>query len=433
VEAWWAWAEGGSLDPVADVDVTQIMKQIREQAGRQRQKFAASSAASPRRNRQMAEDLGFLQRAQDIAQVHISSHRKVVGDLIVFAKRFLQQLLSQVFERQSAYNAVNARLMASLCERVERMEEQVASALESLRAEETAFLDALRQTVSGQLEALARQQQEALHALQTEVTHQSRERRAQERHLTQLVDEVRTRLSEPWTHEERQPPTHESARISDAFFAAFDEQFRGTRTATKERLRVYLPLLQEAKIRLGDNPVVDLGCGRGEWLELLQEEGIQGKGVDRNRALVDECRQSGLDVVESDLLTYLCSLPDCSVGTVTGFHIVEHLPFDVLLAVFDETVRVLQPDGVAIFETPNPQNMLVSTEEFYIDPTHRHPLPNSLLKFVAEVKGLARVKVLYLHPFPESHQVQEAGLEVAQRFNQLFYGPRDYAVIGWKV
>jgi SAM-dependent methyltransferase len=429
----WARAEGDSVDPVADVDVVQIMRQIREQAGRQRQKFALSGAESPRPNRQMAEDLGFLQSAQDIAQTHISSHRKVVGEFIVFAKRLLQHLLSQVFERQSAYNAVNARLMTALCERVEHMEGQVASALEALRAEETAFLDALRQTVTRQLEALAQQQQEALQALQTEVAQQSRGRRAQERHLTQLVNEVRTRLTEPRPHEQRQPSTHEEARISDAFFAAFDEQFRGTRTATKERLRVYLPFLQEVKSVVGDHPVVDLGCGRGEWLELLQEEGIQGKGVDRNRVLVDECRQSGLDVVESDLLAYLCSLPDRSVGAVTGFHVVEHLPFALLLTVFDETVRVLQPGGIAIFETPNPQNMLVSTEEFYIDPTHRHPLPSSLLKFVAEVKGLARVKVLYLHPFPEAHQVQEAGLEVARRFNQLFYGPRDYAVIGWKV
>jgi SAM-dependent methyltransferase len=433
METVWARAGGESVDPVADVDVVQIMRQIREQASRQRQKFALSSAASPPRNRQMAEDLGFLQSSQDIAQAHISSHRKIVGDLIVFAKKLLQHLLSQVFERQSAYNAVNARLMASLCERVERMEAQVASALEAVRAEETAFLDALRQTITGQLEALSHQQGEALQALQTEVARQSRERRAQARHLTQLVDEVRRRLSEPRPQESRQPPAREDARPSDAFFAAFDEQFRGTRAATKERLRVYLPLLQEANIGAGDNPVVDLGCGRGEWLELLQEEGIQGKGVDRNCVLAEECRQSGLDVVESDLLTYLCSLPDSSIGGVTGFHIVEHLPFDLLLTVFDETVRVLQPDGIAIFETPNPQNVLVSTEEFYIDPTHRHPLPSSLLKFVAEVKGLSRVKVLYLHPFPEAHRVQEAGLEIAQRFNQLFYGPRDYAVIGRKV
>jgi SAM-dependent methyltransferase len=421
------------VDPVADVDVAEIMRQIREQASRQRQKFALSSAASPRRNGQTAEDLGFLQTSQDISQIRFSSHRKVVGDVIVFAKKVLQQLLMPILERQSAYNAVNARLAASLCERVERMEEQVASALEALRAEETAFLEALRETVTGQLRALSQQQGEALQALQAEVASQSRVRRAQERHLTRLVDEVRMGLSEPRPQEQRQPPTREDARVSDAFFAAFDEQFRGTRAATKERLRVYLPLLQEANVGVIDTPVVDLGCGRGEWLELLQEEGIQGKGVDRNRVLVGECHHSGLGVVENDLLTYLCSLPDRSVGAVTGFHIVEHLPFDMLLAVFDETVRVLHTGGVAIFETPNPQNVLVSTEEFYIDPTHRHPLPNSLLKFVAEVKGLGRVQVLYLHPFPEAHKVQEAGLEIAHRFNQLFYGPRDYAVIGWKV
>jgi hypothetical protein len=104
-----------------------------------------------------------------------------------------------------------------------------------------------------------------------------------------------------------------------------------------------------------------------------------------------------------------------------------------LLKMFDETVRVLQPDGVAIFETPNPQNILVSTHEFYIDPTHYHPVPSQLLRFIAEVKGLSHIKLWHLHPFPETHKVQETGLEVAKRFNELFYGPRDYALIGRKV
>jgi SAM-dependent methyltransferase len=408
------------------------MRQVREQAGRQRQKFAVASAASPRRNSQVAEDLSFLQSAQDISLVRFSSHRKVVGDLIILVKRVLQQLLTPIFERQSAYNSVNARLVASLCERMERMEERVASALDALRAEETAFLDALRETISGQLEVLAQQQATSLQALQMEVASQSRERRAQERHLTRLLDEVRKHLSDPLPQEQSQTFAPKELRPLDAFFAAFDEQFRGTRADIKERLRVYLPLLKEAKIGMGENPIVDLGCGRGEWLELLQEEGMQGKGVERNRVLVEECRQAGLDVVESDMLTYLCALPNGSIGGVTGFHIVEHLPFDVLLDLFDETVRVLQPGGVAIFETPNPQNVLVSTLEFYNDPTHRTPLPSTLLKFIAEVKGLQRIKLLQLHPFPEAHKVQEAGLEIVKRFNELFYGPQDYALVGWK-
>ena len=419
-------------DQLPEADVAEIMRQVREQAGRQRQKFALSSATNPRRNSQTAEDLGFLQKSQDISQIRFSSHRKVVGDIIVFAKRALQQLLTPILERQSAYNAINARLVAYLCERMTGIEEQVASALESLRAEETAFLDALRETVTVQLENLAQQQATALQALQVEVASQSRERRAQERHLARLLDEVRKHLSEPIPQEGLQRLAQEETYTLDAFFAAFDEQFRGTRAAIKERFRMYLPPLKGAKLGTDDTPIVDLGCGRGEWLELLQEEGLQAKGVDRNRALMEECRQYGLEVVENDIVSYLCGLPDGCLGGVTGFHIVEHLSFDVVLTLVDEVVRVLRPGGVAIFETPNPQNVLVSTHEFYIDPTHRNPLPSALMKFVAEVKGLTRVEIMYLHPFPEALRVQEANLDVARRLNELFYGPRDYAVIGWK-
>jgi SAM-dependent methyltransferase len=420
------------VEQMPGVDVTEIMRQVREQANQQRQKFALSTAASPRRNSQVAADLSFLQSSQDISQVRFSSHRKVVGDIIVLVKRVLQQLLTPIFERQSAYNAVNARLAASLCERLERMEERVASALDGLRAEETAFLDTLRETITRQLEDLAQQLATALQGLQVEVASQSRERRAQERHLTRLLDEVRKHLSDPLPQELSQASARKEQRSLDTFFAAFDERFRGTRTNIKEQLRVYLTPLKEAKIGTSGSPIVDLGCGRGEWLELLQEEGMQGIGVEHNRVLVDECRQAGLNVVERDILTYLCALPDSSVSGVTGFHIIEHLPFEVLLDLFDETVRVLQPGGVAIFETPNPQNVLVSTLAFYNDPTHRTPLPSTLLKFIAEVKGLQHIKLLQLHPFPETHKVQEAGLEVARRFNELFYGPQDYGLVGWK-
>jgi O-antigen chain-terminating methyltransferase len=408
------------------------MRQVREQADKQRQKFALASAASPRRNPQTRDDLGFLHSQQDLADLHFSSHRKVVGKAITYAKKFLHQLLTPVLERQSAYNAVNARLMSYVCDRVEGVEGQVASALEALRAEEIMFLDTLRETVIGQLETLQQQQASALQALQAEVASQNRERRAQERHLALLCEEIRKPLSAPLPPNQLPPLADTAKRTLDTFFAAFDERFRGSREEVKRRLRVYLPMVQEAKVKTDASPVIDLGCGRGEWLELLQEEGMQARGVDQNHILVEECVRAGLDVVEGDLLTYLCGLPDRRIGAVTGFHIMEHLPFEMLLKLFDETVRVLRPGGVAIFETPNPQNVLVSTLAFHIDPTHRSPLPGVLVKFVAEVKGLDRVELLPLHPFPDAHRVRDVDLEVAKRFNELFYGARDYAVIGWK-
>jgi SAM-dependent methyltransferase len=423
---------GGVVERISGVDVTEIMRQVREQADKQRQKFTLAGAASPRRNPQTREDLGSLQRTQDLADVRFSSHRKVVGEAIIYAKKLVHQLLTPVLERQSAYNAVNTRLTSYLCDRVERMEGQVASALDALRAEETAFLDALRETVIGQLETVRQQQASALQVLQEEIASQSRERRARERHIALLLEETRKHLAPPPTADPVPPLADATKHMLDTFFAAFDERFRGRREEVKRLLRVYLPPLQEAKVKTEGSPVVDLGSGRGEWLELLQEEGFRASGVDQNHVLVAECVRAGLDVTEGDLLTYLCSIPDQSLGGVTGFHVMEHLPFETLLNLFDETVRVLRPGGVAIFETPNPQNVLVSSQEFYIDPTHRNPLPGALVKFIAEVKGLERVELVPLHPFPDSHRLQEADLEIAKRFNELFYGARDYAVIGWK-
>jgi O-antigen chain-terminating methyltransferase len=96
----------------------------------------------------------------------------------------------------------------------------------------------------------------------------------------------------------------------------------------------------------------------------------------------------------------------------------------------DEVVRVLRPGGVAIFETPNPENVLVGSNFFYLDPTHHHPLPRDLTQFLFEQRGFDRVEVLNLNPW-ESGRVAGEG-ELAERFNGLFYGPMDYAVLGWK-
>src|SRR5262249_31917377 len=161
-------------------------------------------------------------------------------------------------------------------------------------------------------------------------------------------------------------------------YVAFEDQFRGTREDIKKRCRVYLPIIQDAGVGADEMPILDLGCGRGEWLELLQDEGLQARGLDINPLLVEACRKRGLEVVEGDMIAFLRTLPDASVGGITGFHIIEHVPLEILINVLDETVRVLKPGGLAIFETPNPQNILVGSCNFYIDPTHRRPLHSQM-------------------------------------------------------
>jgi O-antigen chain-terminating methyltransferase len=219
----------------------------------------------------------------------------------------------------------------------------------------------------------------------------------------------------------------------DALYVALQDEFRGSLPEIKKRLGVYLPKLAAAGIGSESMPILDVGCGRGEWLELLREHQLHAAGIDLNRVVLAICQERGLAVMEADAVEHLRSLPEASLGAVTAFHLIEHLALPHLLDFLDAARRVLKPGGVAIFETPNPNNMFVSSRYFYLDPTHRHPIPVELGRFLAEARGFERVEILELHPWPIEHHVDtRTGGDVATRFNECFYGPQDYAIIGWK-
>jgi O-antigen chain-terminating methyltransferase len=249
--------------------------------------------------------------------------------------------------------------------------------------------------------------------------------------LSTLLEEARRRLPAPFDDEQLRMFAQEQDHRLDAFYASFDEQFRGSRDEIKERLKVYLPLIKQRGIGSEAMPLVDVGCGRGEWLELLKEQQLDAVGVDSNRVLVSECLKRNLKVIEEDLIGYLRRLPDASLGAVSGFHIIEHLPLETLVELLDQTIRVLKSGGGVIFETPNPQNVLVGSCNFYFDPTHRNPLPSQVMRFLLESRGFAQVEVMNLNPSDDTPVAGDS--ELARRFNRYFYGPMDYAVMGWKV
>ena len=220
----------------------------------------------------------------------------------------------------------------------------------------------------------------------------------------------------------------------DAFYFAFEEHFRGSREEINRRLEVYLPRLREAQIAPGDSLILDLGCGRGEWLELLRDNGYRARGIDLNRVVIEQCQSRGLEVLEGDVIAYLQSMPDDSVAVITGFHIIEHLPFEILVKLLNEAFRVLRHRGLVIFETPNPANVLVGSCNFYFDPTHRNPLPSLMTQFLVQYCGFAEVEILNLNP-SDGFKADEGNEldELSKQFNQYFYGPMDYAVIGYKL
>jgi 2-polyprenyl-3-methyl-5-hydroxy-6-metoxy-1,4-benzoquinol methylase len=212
-------------------------------------------------------------------------------------------------------------------------------------------------------------------------------------------------------------------------YLAFENLFRGPRDEIKERVSEYLPLLAGKRIGSPQMPVLDLGCGRGEWLEVLGDHGLTAMGVDSNQTQVHEGHVRGLNVRVADALSFLAELPEQSQGAVTAFHVVEHMPFRTILNLLDEAVRVLKPGGLLILETPNPANLIVGANTFYLDPTHIRPIPADLLRFFVEARGFCNVEIRPLHPFPDCFRLDGEPNSAASVLNDLVYGPRDYAIV----
>lgn len=216
----------------------------------------------------------------------------------------------------------------------------------------------------------------------------------------------------------------------DAFYFSFENRFRGAREEIKRRLRFYLPVIENCQAGKGGRPIADLGCGRGEWLELLKEQELAVTGVDLNEAMIAQCNERKLDVVQADAVDFLRGLPDDSHGAITGFHIIEHLSLNTMVELIAETFRVLKPGGSAIFESPNCKNLTVGACYFYIDPTHRNPVFPETAQFMLETAGFERVTLEYLAPV-ETSDISDLDEQPAY-LRELLYGPRDFGVIAYK-
>lgn len=215
--------------------------------------------------------------------------------------------------------------------------------------------------------------------------------------------------------------------MSDQFYRAFEEKFRGPRGLIQQRLEVYLPFVQPVCAAYPEALVLDLGCGRGEWLELLQKNSVAAMGVDLDTGMLAACQQINLKVQCQDALASLKQLQDGSASVVSAFHLVEHLPFDRVKDLVAECHRVLKPGGLLIMETPNPENFMVATHNFYLDPTHLRPIPPDLLAFVPEYLGYESVKILRLQ--------ETAGVKTHPNLSMLDVltgASPDYAVVAQK-
>lgn len=218
--------------------------------------------------------------------------------------------------------------------------------------------------------------------------------------------------------------------LLDNFYTQFEDKFRGSEESIYKRIETaYSDIFTNDSKLLAEKPVLDIGSGRGEFLQLLADKGLTGTGIDINHDMVERAKSKGLDVIQADATKYLNTASnEGKFSAITGFHIVEHIPFVELLNLFAACHSGLAKDGFVLFETPNPENLIVGSCNFYTDPSHLKPLPPALLKFALESVGFVNVEVRKLHPMDINIETTSVDSSISERL----FGPRDYCVIGYK-
>jgi O-antigen chain-terminating methyltransferase len=221
----------------------------------------------------------------------------------------------------------------------------------------------------------------------------------------------------------------------DFDYFLFQEYHRGNELLIRDRQRTYLKHFE------GREPVWDLGCGRGEFLELLCQHGIAAQGVDDSPDAVQLCHEKGLQVVQTDLFAFLEASADESAGGIFTAQVIEHLPAELQLRLVDLCFQKLKPGAPLVLETINPECVFALVRNFYLDPTHVRPVHPELLRFALETKGFSNVQVEFSGPVegkylesPPWHTDarQQAMTDAIMNLNHFAFGFQDYALIAWR-
>jgi SAM-dependent methyltransferase len=300
-----------------------------------------------------------------------------------------------------------------------RFQEELIESFLNSQKRSREHVDLLYQELDKKIQSLkvdSREQQETVGAMQTSL-----------RSIHHLANSLRT----PKT--EGKPVSEDQAYR----YFHFEEDFRGSRQDIKEKFRTYVHYFQGISA-----PVLDLGCGRGEFLELLKEASIRGIGVDSNTKMVEQCRQLGLEVSQGDLLEFLVARPENSLGGIFCSQVVEHLPPDYLLKLLEATHSRMKEGGRLLLETVNVGSAFGFLQVYTKDLTHRLPIHPDTLKFLVAAAGFQKPEIQFVSPVPAVAQmklIQNSNDDAAAVFNhnmvklnQLLFDHQEYAVLATK-
>jgi O-antigen chain-terminating methyltransferase len=236
----------------------------------------------------------------------------------------------------------------------------------------------------------------------------------------------------------------------DALYRGFEDRFRGSIDDVRAKQRVHVPVFADA----GRGTVLDIGCGRGEFLALLKEARLTGRGVDTNRAMIAEACARGLDALEGDALEYLSSLPDASLAGAIASQLIEHLPPAYVVTLLATAFRKLRPGAPIVLETINPACWLAFFSSYLRDFTHVWPVHPETLQYLMQASGFNRVEIKYTEQAPDAVRMRVVdpatltGIDTATAralktladaynanasiLNSLLFTCMDYSVVGYR-
>ena len=359
----------------------------------------------------------------------VESHRGLLGRLVVFFKRLVRPLVKapqqDLWDRQRTFNLI---LLEHLIHEQAYNKEHLADHRSRLE-----YLEALN--AEGIHEIM--RHNDALFARADQKLDRYR------REVRDLLGSLGAALA----HLESAPASAAPAEVLERAveehgYFELERRYRGTEEEILDRISVYLPWLKTIP---AGAPVLDLGCGRGESLALLRDQGIPARGVDSSARMIALCRERGLDAAEGDLFGTLAAVEEGSLGAVVSFHVIEHLPPGSLDRLIRLAYRALKPGGVLILETPSPLSLLVAARNFWLDPTHIRPVHPESLKLIYELAGFDPVERLDLRAFPDRERLPEIDLSkvpeeqkqladkvnrLRDRIDELLFGFQDFGMVG---
>jgi len=227
--------------------------------------------------------------------------------------------------------------------------------------------------------------------------------------------------------------TNQKKHIMDHQYFQFENKYRGIAEEIRKRQEIYIPIFDEYsnKNTKSENYVLDIGCGRGEFLELLNEKNIQSKGIDINEDMVFTCKEKGLDVVNIDAISYLEKLKDNSLFGIIALQVVEHLTRDQIVELIKLSHSKIIRGGKVVFESLNPES-IHAMKWFYLDMSHHNPVHPKALMNVFETLRFSKTELKYLAPVPEYIKIPINGDQKIEQINEVLFADQEYAVIATK-